>query len=226
MTTKLNFEIERVNELMGKKVLDHDETLELYDILKELEAGENEDEILKISNKINFNILNSEERNVKSFTFSSGRLYVSDPSYDFEEPGNDDKIKASFLLGNIGHQAKNGNWKGFYKTWLADPRPNIMVVHHEDYDFIILFESDEVQIIHNAGSFGIDSGTFVACDEKAFKDTVQSKEWQDQWMKMDRHFGFESGYCCSTGWGDGFYEYDLFKDQDGNVVGLMAWFIY
>lgn len=157
-------------------------------------------------------ILDTKKKSEKSFIVTSGKVIVSDPSYDF--PKN--KKATGGLLGQEIFKVPTGKWKGYYFSWITKERPNILVVTHTKYDF----PSNKLKYDPERKTFAVDGGVVTIRDVEKYIDydseNMSWKEWDKDMIGLGNDkeaTAVDGGYVCHTGWGDGFYGYTVGYDK-------------
>ena len=128
---------------------------------------------------------------MKSFSVTSGNIFVSDPCYD---------------TGELKVPARNGRWlasvqktdEGSWGTRVAS-----ILVHHESFDPIGKKYGQDLEHI------GVDSGQAGVFDIGSYG----SGSFYDTCCRAtDKDFGFvPGGFVSSSGYGDGGYKVRIFK---------------
>jgi hypothetical protein len=175
-----------------------------------------------------------------SFEVESGKINITDPCY---KPGT--------WCGSFDLPAKNGKWLAHinyadYGEWGI--RAASLTVFHEE-----LSGSRWVAVSKDNVDCGVDSGQLGVFDSKYYQNNEIGKEQLEKanlskdMIESHRSCGNEDWYimCCdktlddnksaagiipfgvvsSTGFGDGNYDVALSKDDEGNIVQVVATFI-
>lgn len=172
------------------------------------------------------------------FEVTSGRLIVSDPSYD---------LNTVQRQSGIDERALSGRWKATILvrefTRPTDRRVGVLVVRHESVHSL-----DELEWKEAPGSVGVDAGMVVACDKPRFHDVSivpQSQKFtfgksksepaivDDLWYSYCCELTrppkagavFAGGVVSNAGWGDGVYAGFVARDKDGMLVAVRVEFI-
>jgi hypothetical protein len=210
-TTKM---IAIFNDLLKLKKIDYEQVKKLHKVLEYF------DEIkYDYRGQLYTKIVSGKKLNKGSFEVTSGKVIVSDPSYDFvSDP------KSNWPI-NFTSPALNGTWTGYIYDWIVK-RPNIMVVHHNDYDI------GNAKVTYKWGpTVAVDVGIMSVVD---FSKYPKREEEEDQldWCEENifpvaKPAGkINGGYVSSSGWGDGSYDTLLGYTKIGDKNVLVSVIIY
>ncbi len=168
-----------------------------------------------------------------NFEVESGRLNVSDPCYDL----------GTWCAGVVDN-CKLGTWraevvKSCEGSWGV--RCAALLVHHKDYSRHTLGKYASVTAEFEVG---VDSGQAGVFDLKWYKADQVVKESlftpgldriceDEPWYSLccDRTMGemgagtIPHGAVSSSGFGDGCYEAEIFKNEDGECIAIQITFI-
>ena len=212
--SKKTTDLEEFNKMLKKKYIDYGKDMKkFYKLL---------DEVVKIDKKVydrvNERILKNKKQGLGNFIISSKKVVISDPAYDF--PKND---KKSFCLGYT-HTVEPGEWCGYYHSWITKERPNIVIITNKKYSF----PSKSLKYKKGKGGLPVDTGQMSVVDVEKYP--VEEKH-KDKWCKIvsditiKKQAGkIDGGYVTSTGWGDGFYNYNI-GTKNGKVVQFIIFFM-
>jgi hypothetical protein len=171
---------------------------------------------------------------------TSGCLYISDPGYTKEDEG----INTAFSLGKKVDNAKNGYWY-----------TNINIAPIRDWghrvskiECFVNGESEESkegkedrlgELKEEDGHVGVDSGQMCISDYSFYPigitgDYENKNSFYGRCCEITTsYFGgtiadnedIAKGVVCSSGIGDGYYEYKVYRNPDGYAVKVMVNFI-
>ncbi len=172
------------------------------------------------------------------FEVTSGRLIVSDPSYD---------LHTVQRQSGIDDRALSRRWKATIIvrefTGPTDRRVGVLVARHESVHSL-----DELEWKEVPGSIGVDTGMVVVCDKSRFHDqsivpqgqkfsfgesrnepALADDLWYSYCCELTRPpkvgAAFAGGVVSNAGWGDGAYAGFVARDKEGVLVAVRVEFI-
>jgi hypothetical protein len=136
------------------------------------------------------------------------KIILSDPSFEYIFKNIYQKRSNLHLKFSV----KPGKWIVYYQTWLLN-KPNILVMVHENY----INNTNNIKYYLHRDKIGIDTGTLVIMDESNYprykKFSSKQQEWATQFYVNKFFKKIENGYSVTTGFGDGFYQCMIGKDN-------------
>jgi len=168
-------------------------------------------------------ILKSKKYGKVNFNVKSTKMIISDPAL-YKPYGT---MKMWYKYDVIP-----GKWEGYYHTWMMQERPSIMVVSNSKYKY----PSKKIKYEYKCGfanNISVDSGAVMVVDydiiSKAKNSEEKSETWYDKYVTKSittskRAFKIDGGYVCSSGWGDGGYDFAIGR-VNGKVVQFIVYFI-
>lgn len=199
--------LEELNTLIKENpFIDYGDDLKrLYNLIEKIENNDGD-----TLNLVLERILQTSKHCPYSFEIKSGSILVSDPSYNYKK------------ITNSKHQALDGNWNGYYQSWITEKKPNVMVTHHVDYPE---YATDKLTYEVAREYISVDSGCVAIVDSKVYKSKGDLQVDAISALDGKSAGGIKNGYICQAGWGDGIYRYVIGKTPDGTVAQIMVNFM-
>ena len=166
-------------------------------------------------------------KSLGKFTLDHNQVTLSDPCYDLE---------GRYIISPV----RTGDWRGFVvKKDFGDAGKRCMELHAYNETFVNGNHlPKDLEWEKGTFSISVDTGQAGIFSTKVFRneDVLDKKpefDTGDPWYDMccdvtlsEMHAGVvKGGVVSSAGWGDGGYEYEISKDNYGNIVGIKITFI-